>query len=214
MYTQKTYDYIASLYPEDASFTGIRDYAAENGIPIMKSGVYRLLETLCALKAPKRILELGTAIGYSGSVMLKTCTDAFLTTIENEWESYLAAKENFSITGVQSRVNQIYGDTAGEVRKLTEGFDFIFLDSAKAQYIKLLPLLTERLNDNGVLIADNVLFRGFVSGEEKLVRRKITIVKRLREFLAAVTAHPLLTTTILPIDDGVSISVKRDARAK
>lgn len=207
-YTEKTYEYLEGLYAEDKRLAELKLFAKENNIPIMRDTVAHFLTCMVSMKRPQRILELGTAIGYSGSVMLLH-SDACLTTLELDENSYYTAAENFRKFGLSDRVTQALGDANEQIRALTGTYDFVFLDYAKAQYIRLLPEILRRLERGGVLIADNVLFRGWITNEEKRRRRFVTIVKRMREFLAEIAKSEMLTTSIVPFADGVSISVKK-----
>lgn len=206
MYTEKTYGYIDGLFPPDG-LEELRAYAEERKIPIMRRTAAQILKTMVAVKQPQRLLEFGTAIGYSGCVMLSSCNGR-LTTVESDEQSYFVAAENFKMAGFADRVTQALGDANEEIEKLSGTFDFVFLDYAKAQYVRLLPHILRRLEPGGVLVADNVLFRGYISGEERRKRRFVTIVKRMREFLETLATDPSVTTSVLPVCDGMSVSVK------
>lgn len=175
-------------------------------IPVSDLETLNLLKTLLSIKKPQKILELGTAIGLSGGFMLDICTSAHLTTVEKNEEFFEKAKENFKSLGFCGRVNCILGD-AGEIIKGLEGnFDFIFLDSAKVQYIKYLPELKRLLTIGGVLVADDVLLYGWVTGEAPKKRKMLA--EHLREYITAVTSDEDLSTTVLDVGDGAAVSVK------
>lgn len=187
-----------------------REEAKAAGIPVADDLTLQyLLVTLRAVQ-PKKILEIGTAVGLSGSAALLALPNARLTTIEIEEDSYLRAKENFAFFGVENRVNAYLGD-AGEIiaampREMNGTFDFIFLDGPKAQYLKYLPDLKRLLKKGGVLFSDDVLLYGWVDGEAPHKRRML--IEKLREYLSAICADEELTTSILNIGDGVAVSVK------
>lgn len=208
IYTEKTFTYIEALYPVSDGERRLRERAACGNVPVMRPQTAQLLRTLVAGKQPRRLLEIGTAIGYSGSVMLSAC-GGHLTTVEIDEKSYAEAGKNFAELGLSARVTQILGDSAEVLQALEQQYDFIFLDGAKAQYVRLLEGLIARLPSGGMLVADNVMFWGLVTGECPRVPRKRTIVSRMRQFLTSITHDARLTSCILPVADGVSVSVKK-----
>jgi predicted O-methyltransferase YrrM len=151
-------------------------------------------------------LEIGTAIGYSAIAMARC--GAAVTTVERDADLLRIARENVTKYGFDGRVTVIGGD-AGEVLKRLDGeFDFIFLDAAKAQYREFFPHCMRLLKRGGVLLSDNVLYKGMVATDELAVRRKITIIKRLRRYLDELCAAEELVTSIIPIGDGCALSYK------
>jgi len=165
-----------------------------------------LLLTLTALQ-PKRILEIGTAVGLSGAATLFACPNAKLTTIELEEERYAEAKKNFLELGVEERVSAYLGD-AGEILAMMDGeYDFVFLDGPKAQYEKYLFDLKRLMKKGGVLFADDVLLYGWVSGEEPTPQKRHSIVDKLRSYLKTVSEDPEFMTSVLNLGDGVAVSV-------
>ena len=188
-----------------------REEAKASGVPVADDETLQyLLLTVRAIK-PKRILEIGTAVGLSGAAMLLESNEARLTTIELEEQSFLAAKENFRFFSVEKRVNAYLGD-AGEIlsampREMNESFDLIFLDGPKAQYLKYLPDIKRLLRSGGVLLSDDVLLYGWVDGEPPKKRRML--VEKIREYLRVICADKQLLTSILPLGDGLAVSVKR-----
>ena len=187
----------------------IQQNALENNVPIMRTQSLNILKSLVAVKQPNAILEIGTAVGYSGLNMLKMC-NANLTTIEKDEESFQIAKSNFEKLGYKDKVNQLFGDALEILPTLTQKFDFIFLDGAKSQYVKSLPYLVNLLNKGGVLVADNVFFMGMVNGKVPVKKNKATIVRNLRAFLQELntTYKSTLITQFIDIEDGLTISVK------
>ena len=188
-----------------------RAEAKAAGVPVADEQTLQyLLFTVLALQ-PKRILEIGTAVGLSGAAMLLKKNDARLTTIELDENSYLAAKENFRFFGVENRVNAYLGD-AGEIlpampREMDGTFDLVFLDGPKAQYLKYLPDIKRLLRVGGVLLSDDILLYGWVDGEPPKKRRML--VEKIREYLRVLCADNDFLTDILPLGDGLAVSVKR-----
>ena len=185
----------------------ILKYGRELGFPLIKDDSVRVLIESVKKYNPKRILEIGTAIGYSGAQMLNVC-DANLITLEKNSDSANIALQNFKNLNLQNRVQVINCDAKDYIEKCTEKFDFIFLDGPKAQYLHYKEKLIDLLNVGGVLFADNVLFRGYVKGGKEFPHRLKTIVVNLRQFLDEIVNDNRLKTEIIDVGDGVSISVK------
>ena len=186
----------------------IRNSAFAREIPVSDDETLNFLTTLVAAIQPESVLELGTAVGVSGAVILQTCAMAHLTTIERDENFFKEAKANFSALKISGRVTQIFGDAGEEIQKLSEQYDFIFLDCAKVQYIKYLPHLKRLLKRGGVLLADDVLLFGYVSGEKEVPKKRKMLVAHVKEYIDAVTTDSELSTTIINIGNGVALSVK------
>lgn len=186
----------------------MRENYRSEGIPsALCDTLFLLCEKVNELK-PKKILEIGTATGVSGTAMLLSSPESRLTTIEKNEENFDEAKITFEKFGVEKRVKQILAD-AGEVLNFTdEKFDFVFLDGAKARYYDYLYDLDRILVKGGTLFADNVLFRGYVDGGVKYRHRDNTIVRNMRAFLKEINNPYKFETVVLDIGDGVSISKK------
>lgn len=187
----------------------LEDYAKENQVPIVQPETAQLLEVLCAVKRPQRILEVGCAIGYSAILMAQYLEDGgTITTLE--WDADMAeiARENIKKAGYENVINVIYNDAKEVIPTLTAEYDIIFLDGPKAHYIYMLNDCIRLLKKGGLLISDNVLYKGMTADDEHVIRRKITIVKRLRRFLSAQMQREELKTVILPLGDGVSVATK------
>ena len=189
----------------------IKENAQNSGVPIMREQSVRILQSMVSVKKPKRILEIGTAVGYSGNIMLNACKTSKLVTLEKHTPSFEVARTNFKRTGVINRVELINNDAMNVLPNFKRKFDFIFLDGPKGQYVKYLPYLIKLLKKGGVLLADNVLFMGMVDGKTQVKRNKRTIVNNLQKFINDLTTtyKNILTTTIIDIEDGISISIKR-----
>lgn len=192
----------------DDKIQKIRNSAFERRIPVADDETLNFL--LCAVSAikPKKILELGTAIGASAIAMLTLLPETRLTTVEKHPDFYDEAKKNFKSFGVSNRVNAIFGDAGEVIECIDTKFDFIFLDSAKAQYVKYLPRLKQLLNKGGVLLADDVLLYGWVNGEAETPKKRRMLVQHIAEYIQAATTDPELITSVINVGDGVALSVK------
>lgn len=184
------------------------EYAAENFIPILLPESAAFLRQLVMLIKPEKTLEIGTAIGFSGQLIL-TSGGQKLYTVEINEELAETARKNFAEAGLEKRATVFTGD-AGEILPLMDGsFDMIFMDGPKTKYIEYLPQLMRMLKSGGALLCDNVLFSGMITGEAEYKKSKSTIVQGLDRFLEAVCSDDRLVTSILPVGDGMSLSLRR-----
>ncbi|EKY26669.1 O-methyltransferase [Clostridium celatum] len=210
-----TYDYmeeyIRGLIPEsEGRLKALEDFAKENGVPIAQKETIKFLEFMVSMKKPLRILELGTAIGYSAIIMHEAAgTNPHITTIERSEEMIKYAKENIESFGLSDKIKIEEGDCLEVLEKLDEPYDLIFMDAGKGHYNHFLPHCLRLLNKDGIIIADNVLFRGMVATDELVKRRKITIVKRMRTYLDLVSQDKELVTSVIPMGDGIAITKRR-----
>lgn len=203
-------EYIRSLeQSKEPVLIEIEEFAIKNKVPIIEVEVARFLEFLVMLKKPKRILEIGTAIGYSSIIMNRAYPDSNITTIEIDEKNFLKAKEFIKKAGCEKNIDIIYADANDALDFIRDKYDMIFMDAAKGQYMSFFEKSIERLNQGGILISDNILFRGLVAKEKNNIRRKNTIVRRLKEFLKIITNSDEFSTTIIPIDDGMAICYKK-----
>jgi hypothetical protein len=203
-------EYIRSLeQSKEPVLIEIEEFAIKNKVPIIEVEVARFLEFLVMLKKPKRILEIGTAIGYSSIIMNRAYPDSNITTIEIDEKNFLKAKEFIKKASCEKNIDIIYADANDALDFITDKYDMIFMDAAKGQYMSFFEKSIERLNQGGILISDNILFRGLVAKEKNNIRRKNTIVRRLKEFLKIITNSDEFSTTIIPIDDGMAICYKK-----
>lgn len=204
--------YINSLDSGNGSVCDqVEEEALASFVPIIKKETSSLLKTLVALKAPGHILEVGTAVGYSallmGRVMPKDC---HITTIEKYEKRIPKARENFCRAGMEKNITLLEGDAEELLKTLKGPYDFIFMDAAKGQYLHWLPMLLDLLSKGGVLVSDNVLQDGdIIESRYAVERRNRTIHSRMREYLYTLTHMEELETSVIPIGDGVAISVKR-----
>lgn len=186
----------------------LREKAKDDGNPILRDKSFELLiETIKKLK-PKTILEIGTNVGLSSVSMLLSSENATLSGIELDEETAQEAKENFKKFGVETRAKIFLGDASNIIPLLTGKYDFIFLDGPKGHYHEYVEFLLPLLNKGGILFADNVLFRGYVLDKVETPKRDRTIKNSLKKFIDRISNDGGLETTILDIEDGVSITKK------
>ena len=203
----KTSEFIRSLLPEenDKDVFEVAKYAEEKIVPILLPETAAFLKQAVILKQPKKILEIGTAIGYSGTIMLKNC-DAELYTVEKDEDCANVAKKFFQAAGLSERATVFVGDACEIVPLVKGSFDFVFLDGPKTKYPAFYPYLKELLSAGGVLLADNVLFNGMVDGSGEFVRKKATIAEGLEKYLKFVFADTDMISSILPVAEGLCMS--------
>ena len=204
--------YINSLDTGNTSILDqIEQEALENYVPIIRKEMQQFLKLLLAMKRPMRILEVGTAVGFSAILMAEyDPVPCEITTIENYEKRIPIARENFKRAGKETQIALLEGDAA-EVLKTLEGpYDFIFMDAAKGQYIHFLPEILRLLAKDGVLVSDNVLQDGdVIESRFAVTRRNRTIHKRMREYLYTLTHSEELVTAVLPVGDGITLSTRR-----
>jgi len=202
--------YIRNLVKDDIK--ELYNFAHDKEIPVAKPETTKLLHILSLIKKPKKILELGTGIGCSAIILSKASDDCTILKVEKNPDNYKEALSLIALNNLSDRIEVINADGINVIRDLkekNEKFDFIFLDSAKAQYIDYYPYLTNMLEKGGLLITDNVLYGGMVATDELVEHRKKTIVKRLRMYIDALNNDKTLQTVVVPIGDGVAISIKK-----
>lgn len=184
--------------------------AKDTFVPIIRKEMQTFLKWMLSVKRPVRILEVGTAIGFSALLMAEyNPVKGHITTIENYEKRIPIAKENFKKAGREEQITLLEGDAADWLKRLEEPFDFIFMDAAKGQYIHFMDDVIRLLAPGGILVSDNVLQDGdIIESRFVVTRRNRTIHKRMRDYLYQLTHHPQLVTTVLPFGDGVTLSVK------
>ena len=203
-------DYINNtLGQSDGFLAELESYAEENHVPIVTKDTAWFLRSLMCMQKPKKILEIGTAIGYSAILFAKH-SDASIVTLEKDEETALVAKENIERAGLSQRIEVIVGDAMESIKGIDDKFDFVFLDANKSHYKDYLPDILRNLSDGGVIVSDNILYKGMVANDELVTKRQKTIVKNLREYLNILTNHTELVTSIIPIGDGVALSVRKE----
>lgn len=189
----------------------IEKEALDTYVPIIRKEMQGFLKLLLAMKRPARILEVGTAVGFSAILMAEyDPVECEITTIENYEKRIPIARENFKRAGKEHQITLLEGDATEILKELTEPYDFIFMDAAKGQYIHFMPDILRLLKPEGLLVSDNVLQDGDIIESHFIVtRRNRTIHKRMREYLYALTHSEELVTSVLPIGDGVTVSVRK-----
>lgn len=204
--------YINSLDKGNTPFLNeLEAEALRNHVPVIRRETQSLLKVLLQLKAPARILEVGTAVGFSALLMSTYGPgDCRITTIENYEKRIPIARENFRKAGRESQITLLEGDAQEVLKTLEESYDLIFMDAAKGQYIHFFPEVLRLLEKGGILISDNVLQDGdIIQSHFAVERRNRTIYKRMREYLSALKNSDELESAILPLGDGVALSVRK-----
>ncbi len=204
--------YIHSLEtPESPLIEQIEQEALNTYVPIIRKETQSFLKVLLMMKKPVRVLEVGTAIGFSALLMCEYLPEnGHITTIEKYEKRIPIARENFKRAGKEDRITLIEGDALEVMRSLEGPFDFIFMDAAKGQYIHYMPEAIRLLSKDGVLMSDNVLQDGdIIESRFAVERRNRTIHSRMREYLYELKHNDQLQTSFIPLGDGVALSVKK-----
>lgn len=204
--------YIRSLeVPESAVIEAIEQEALRDRVPIIRKEMQSFLKVLLMIKRPMRILEVGAAVGFSSILMSEYMPEGgHITTIENYDKRIPIARANFKRAGKEEQIDLIEGDALEVMHGLEGPYDMIFVDAAKGQYIHYLPEVMRLLGTDGVLVSDNVLQEGdIIESRFAVERRNRTIHSRMREYLYELKHHDQLQTSIIPLGDGVALSVKR-----
>lgn len=203
--------FLASLDAGNTPFLDqIEREALETNVPIIRTQTQGLLRFLLAVRKPMSILEVGCAIGFSALLMSEYAPEGCkITTIEKYEKRIPVAKENFARAGKEEVITLLEGDAADILKGLAGTYDFIFMDAAKGQYIHFLPEILRLLTPDGLLVSDNVLQDGDILESRFAVeRRNRTIHSRMREYLFELTHNEALRTVVLPVGDGVTVSVR------
>ncbi len=189
----------------------IETEALGTDVPVIRKETQECLKLFLAMKKPERILEVGTAVGFS-AILMKTYNpaDCTITTIENYEKRIPIARTNFRRAGVEESITLLEGDAARVLEQLREPYDLIFMDAAKGQYIHFLPHVVRLLKADGVLISDNILQDGdIIESRYAVIRRNRTIHRRMRQYLYELTHHEQLVTAVFPVGDGITVSSKK-----
>lgn len=209
---QRYVDFINSLEKGDIPYLEeLEQHALATEVPIIRKEMQSFLKTLLVMNKPKQILEVGTAIGFSALLMSEYMPqDAHITTIEKYEKRIPIARQNFAKYGKENSITLLEGDAAEILGGLEGSYDLIFMDAAKGQYIHFLPDILRLLKAGGVLLSDNVLQDGdVIESRYAVTRRNRTIHTRMREYLYELKNNPLLQTTVIPLGDGITLSVKK-----
>lgn len=199
---------IGKIEEKDSLILEMEDFAHENNVPIVTKEVVEYLKFIVKTHKVKNILEVGTAIGYSGILMAKEIVgqDGKLYTIEIDEERYNQAQENIKKSGL-SNIVSIKGDAVEEIKKIEENFDFVFIDASKGHYMDFFEDSIKLLNKNGIIFIDNIMFRGYLYKEYP--KRFKTIVKRLDSFIDSLYNREEIDFVLLPFGDGVGLAYKK-----
>lgn len=208
--------YIHSLESQNSEvLEKIEQCAIKDNVPIIRKEMESFLRVMLSISKPLNILELGCAIGYSAILMSEYLPEGgHITTIENYDKRIVEAKANIQMAGLQDKITLLEGDAMEVMKDLeSEKYDFVFMDAAKAQYINFLPEVMRLMKNGAILIADNVLQDGdIIESRYGVIRRNRTIHSRMREYMYQVKHMEELETTIVPIGDGITMSVKKEKK--
>ena len=207
-------EYIRETLAEyDGLLKELEDYAHDNCVPIIHKEVSDLLKVILKIHRPKRILEIGCAIGYSSIFFASVLGgDVEIITTERNEVMIEKAKENIKRAGLEDKITILEGDAEETLKTIDGEFDMIFIDAAKGQYQLFFDLVIDRLKKGGLVVSDNILYKGMVAHDDFVVRRKKTIVKRMRNYLDYICTCDYLSTSLIPIGDGVALSYKEGER--
>ena len=206
------YEYIIryirrTLKPSAGYIKELEEFAKVNSVPISQPETIKLIELLIKIGNVKNVLEVGTAIGYSAIRMAESGAE-HIDTIEINPDAVAYAKKSIYHMKLEDKINVIEGDAKEVLADMSGEYDLIFIDAAKAQYNEFFKHCMRMLRRGGILFSDNILYKGMTATDELVKHRKITIVKRLRKYVDMLCEIPELETDILPLGDGVAISVK------
>lgn len=204
-------DYIReTLEPNTGQIREMEIYAEENSVPIIHKEVAELLKVILKIHRPKRILEIGCAIGYS-SIFFASVLDNDVEIITTERNPVMLekAQENIKKAGLEDKIKILVGDAQETLKDVEGEFDMIFIDAAKGQYKMFFDMVIDKLKVDGLVVSDNILYKGMIASDDLVVRRKKTIVKRMRDYLDYICQSDYLDSSIIPIGDGVALSYKK-----
>ena len=210
---ERTVTFINSLDTENSEILEvIEQEALDTYVPIIRKEMQSFLKVLLTMKKPMRILEVGTAVGFSALLMSEYVpAECRITTIENYEKRIPIARNNFKRAGKEHMITLIEGDALAVMKTLSDSYDFIFMDAAKGQYINYFPEVMRLLKADGVLVSDNVLQDGeIIESRYAIERRNRTIHGRMREYLYELKHNDQLITSIIPLGDGVALSIKKE----
>ncbi|KZZ86023.1 O-methyltransferase [Bacillus sp. SJS] len=214
MLDQKLQTYMESMIPDrPPAIQEMEAYASEHGVPIMEAAGMEVLLQFLRIHSPHHILEIGTAIGYSAIRMASAVPKASIVSIERDQERYDQALLRIEQMGLSSRIRVHFGD-ALELSDAIESegpYDALFIDAAKGQYQRFFELYEPMLTEGGMIITDNILFKGLVAEEQDQIdnRRIRSLVKKIAGYNTWLMSHPSYETCIIPVGDGIAVSIKR-----
>ncbi len=205
--------YISLLHPSsDPIVAQMKEYAKQHRVPIIEEQSLVVLLSLIMIKQPKAILEIGTAIGYSALRMAKAYRHSQVVTVDIDEDRLAVAKEFLSNTNEAERIHIMHGDACEEVERLRKGapYDFIFIDAAKGQYRRYFDTFFPMLASNGIIVSDNVFFKGMVYEQNQVKEKYRTMIKKLREYNEYLANHSECTTSFYAVGDGLAVSIKKE----
>lgn len=213
--TIETEKLIRQLAFRDPSLEEMEQYALEHHVPIIQPESASLIRTQILLRKPLRMLEIGTAIGYSAIYFARSFFPLSVISLERDEEMMRIASENIRKFAMDDRIEIRKGEADETMRKMMEQgedkFDLVFIDAAKSKYALFFELADQLLNEDGVIVCDNVLFKGMVADDAIVDKKKKSIVQNLRKFLQDLSQSERFATSVIPIGDGISISVRRSS---
>ena len=208
--TKQITEYLRSLIKENTGILKeLEDKALKEYIPIISPEVAQLIRLLAEITGTETILEIGSAIGYSSILFAGFSDKIKITTIEMDEERASQAEKNISRAGMDKKITLLKGNALDVMDQLAESFDMVFVDAAKGQYNNFLPKCLKLLKPGGLLISDNILYRGTVAEKGFIPRKHRTIIVNMKEYLKRLTEDEKLTTSVIPIGDGVAVSLKK-----
>lgn len=208
-------EYINEYYrPDNQQLAELREMGERDNVPIIQKETESFLNTILALKKPKKILEVGTAIGYSAVYFATVCRDAEVYTIEKNEYAVISARHNIEAAGLKDRVHSLFGDGQEQIEKLRDnginGFDFVFIDAAKSHYKRFLDAALSVCESNALIVSDNILQRGMtVSDTFDPHGKHKTNIKKMREYVDYLCNDRTLNTSLMSIGDGIAVSLYR-----
>ena len=211
----KVTEYICQYYhPENDELAHLREIGERDNVPIILKETEMILTTLLNLKKPTKILEIGTAIGYSSIYFATMCPEAEIYTIEKNEQMLQAARHNIKEAGLDNRIHSLYGDGQEQIDKLRDqgicDFDFVFIDAAKSHYRRFFDAALSVSTPDAILVSDNVLQRGMTVADEYDTHGKHkTNSRNMREFVEYICNDPSMHTSLMSIGDGLAISTLR-----
>ena len=196
---------------KDEIITSIKEEAIKNKVPILQDISLDFIKLILRIKKPKKILEIGTAVGYSAINFVNELEeDVYVKTIERNDKRYEEAIKNINSIGYSKFIDVVHADATEYLPNLNEdnSYDVVFIDAAKGHYKMFFDMLIDKLNHGGIVISDNILYKGMIASDDYVVRRKKTIVKRMRTYLDYICDLEGISTSLVPIGDGLAISYK------
>lgn len=202
-------EYIRSLLPGHRDvIEALEEFAEENNVPIIQPEVARFIEQLIKMNDVHRVLEIGTAIGFSALIFADAMGHGEIDTIERSELMLGRARENIKSAPESVKINIHEGDALELVKQMQGPYDMIFIDAGKGHYRQFLDDCIKTLKPGGIVVSDNVLFKGMIAQPREAVKRRVrTIHGRMRDYLSFLMEHPELDTSIIPLGDGLAISI-------